>query len=139
MRHTRFYAAVIALGILTGVGLATTTALAQPGASEPTIEEVANDADFDAFWAEVQRTGLLPIGVNATGDGPFGYVDVDKAVVVAGKAHGDLKVFDAKGAHIGWAVHGLEPMSVAAYEADPAGHRAAGAARVAELTGVALD
>ena len=137
MRTTLFYSLVIAVGVATGLALAVTSAVAKPGephhAEHDTVDD-PRDSDLKALLAQIEETGLLPVGVNATGDGPFGYVEADKAVVVDGKAPAELQVVDADGRHIGWLIHGLAPMSIEDYLADPAGHRAEGEARVATLT-----
>lgn len=105
-----------------------------PADPEPDLE---TDTTFEAFWAEVDRSGLVPIGQNVDGTGPYGWVEYERFVVVDGEPHDDLEIYDADGVHIGWVVHGLPPLTIEEYERDPAGHRAAGRQRYAELEAAA--
>jgi hypothetical protein len=116
--------------------VATTGADVLPVDPEPDLE---TDPSFAAFWAEVDRSGLVPIGQNADGTGPYGWVEYERFVVVDGEPHDDLEIYDADGVHIGWVVHGLPPLTIEEYERDPAGHRAAGLQRYAEFEAAAAD
>ena len=134
MKLNRFTIGITTIAVTVALGVA--AASAGSGGADPGPDQMV-DAELEAFWAEVEATGLIPIGQNADGTGPHGWVRYDDFVVVDGEPHADLEVYDVAGAHIGWVVYGLAPLTIAEYEADPEGLRLAGLERIAEFEAAA--
>ena len=156
MKNLRSIAVILALGTLVGVGISASGALAAPESADNNqgdlqlgvtsqgdaqVAVLGDDrpaaevaAEFDEFYAEVLRTNLMPVGVNADETGPYGWVEYDRAVVTVGEQPPDLKVMDANGVHIGWIVNGLPPMTIDEYNnADPEALRQSGLDRIEEF------
>jgi len=119
MPNLRSTVQLVAAGVAAGavsfmlVQVASSDNAATDGGVDPGSEvQAAHAAELDALFAEIDRTGLVPIGENGDGTGPVGYVRRDdlsakaREVHATGKTGEPLPIVDEAGSVVALLVDG---------------------------------
>ncbi len=81
----------------------------------PPIEPDPVD-DLMVLLAQIDETGLIPVGNNGEGIAPFGYIEAEPFLEAGDTPHGPVPVFDDQGDHVGYFVPGQPPLTINEYE-----------------------